>query len=86
MHSSFISKVEKARAYAGERFRMQIDDLHVAFHGENSEHEVTIHDGKWACSCDFFGTWDVCSHTMALERVLTGMVPQQETPALAAVS
>ena len=86
MHSSFISKVEKARAYAGERYRMQIDGLHVAFHGENSEHEVTIHDGHWACSCDFFRSWAVCSHTMALERVLAGMVPQQELPALATAS
>ena len=83
MHSSIIGKVEKARTYASERFRMQIDGLHVAFHGENSEHEVAISDGKWSCNCDFFLAWDVCSHTMALERVLEGMVPKQAIPALA---
>jgi len=50
----------------------------VVFHGENSDHDVALHDGKWSCTCDFFSTWSVCSHTMALERVLEGMVPQQE--------
>ena len=78
MQSSLIGKVEKAKAYAGERFRMQIDALHVKFHGENSDHEVAIADGRWQCTCDFFENWDVCSHTMALERVLEGMVPRQE--------
>ncbi|MFN8506841.1 MAG: hypothetical protein U0547_04670 [Dehalococcoidia bacterium] len=83
MQSSLISKVEKARAYAGERHRMQIDGLHVSFHGENSDHEVTIRDSRWHCNCDFFEGWQVCSHTMALERVLKGMVPAQEVAALA---
>jgi hypothetical protein len=86
MQSSLISKVEKARAYAGERYRMQIDGLHVAFHGENSDHEVSIAAGEWSCNCDFFESWHVCSHTMALERVLAGMVPQQEMAPLAATA
>ncbi|MBI2767504.1 MAG: hypothetical protein HYX53_16535 [Chloroflexi bacterium] len=78
MHSSLIGKVEKAKTYAQERHRMQIDGLHVSFHGENSDHEVAIKDGAWSCNCDFFASWQVCSHTMALERVLSGMVPQQQ--------
>ncbi len=83
MQSSLISKVEKAKVYAGERHRMQIDGLHVSFHGENSDHDVSFSDGKWRCNCDFFSSWDVCSHTMALERVLAGMVPERETAAVA---
>jgi hypothetical protein len=83
MQSSLIGKVEKAKAYSTERHRMQIDGLHVNFHGENSDHEVTIQDGQWSCNCDFFRDWDVCSHTMALERVLEGMVPRQELMATA---
>ena len=83
MQSSLIGKVEKARTYARERHRMQIDGLHVSFHGENSDHEVSIADGKWSCTCDFFASWQVCSHTMALERVLEGMVPRQRMPELA---
>jgi len=83
MQSSLIGKVEKAKVYAGERHRMKIDGLHVAFHGENSDHEVAIEDGKWRCNCDFFVAWAICSHTMALERVLEGMVPAQDLEALA---
>jgi len=82
MQSSLIGKVEKAKVYAQERHRMHVDDLQVSFHGENSDHEVTLHDGKWSCNCDFFTTWTVCSHTMALERILEGMVPKQELEAL----
>lgn len=78
MQSSLIGKVEKARVYAGERHRMQIDGLHVAFHGENSDHEVAFSDGAWHCNCGFFGEWATCSHTMALARVLAGMVPAQK--------
>lgn len=79
MQSSLIGKVEKAKVYARERHRMQIDGLHVAFQGENSDHEVELHDGQWRCNCDFFRSWDTCSHTMALARVLEGMVPPVET-------
>ena len=83
MQSSLIGKIEKSKVYARERHRMQIDGLHVRFAGENSEHEVGLVDGKWTCTCDFFAAWDVCSHTMALERVLDGMVPRQVVPATA---
>ncbi len=84
MQSSLIGKVEKAKVYAGERHRMQVEGLQVNFHGENAEHQVTLSDGAWACTCDFFANWSVCSHTMALERVLEGMVPKQPLPVLAA--
>lgn len=78
MHSSLIGKVEKARVYANERHRMQVQNLQVRFHGENSEHDVRLTNGAWSCTCDFFGDWNVCSHTMALERILEGMVPKQQ--------
>jgi hypothetical protein len=86
MQSSLIGKVEKAKVYARERHRMQVDGLHVNFSGENADHQVSLSDGQWSCTCDFFADWSVCSHTMALERVLEGMVPRQPLPALAAVA
>ena len=85
MHSSLIGKVEKAKVYAGERHRMRVEQLQVSFHGDNADHRVSLVDGAWTCTCDFFEGWRVCSHTMALERVLAGMVPQQPT-ALASAS
>lgn len=85
MHSSIIGKIEKARVYATERHRVRFEELRVTFAGENGNHDVTLRDGTWACTCDFFRDWTVCSHTMAMERILEGMVPRQELPETAAV-
>lgn len=74
MQSGLIGKVEKAKAYASERHRITVDDLHVAFHGENGDHQVAMSGGRWSCNCEFFSRWAVCSHTMALEHMLEGMV------------
>ena len=78
MNSSVIGKIEKAKLYAHERTRMKVSQLAVAFHGENGDHEVTLSNGRWQCTCDFYATGHgACAHTMALERVLEGMlVPQ----------
>lgn len=78
LNSSLIGKIEKARRYAEERERrIQFDALTVRFHGENDDHEVRLDGARWSCSCDFFRGWDVCCHTMALERVLDGMLPRE---------
>ena len=83
MNSSLIGKVQKAREYATERHRMQIEQLEVRFQGDNSDHQVSLGEGSWSCTCDFFKDWHVCSHTMALERILDGMVPRLALPATA---
>ena len=77
MNSSLIGKIEKAKRYADEKSRIQITALRVHFDGENSPHEIGLEDGRWHCTCDFFSGWGVCSHTMALERVLDGMLPRE---------
>lgn len=81
MHSSLIGKVEKAKVYARERDRIRFDAFAVTFRGENSDHVVSLQNGAWNCNCDFFSSWQVCSHSMALEKVLEGMVPTQPLPA-----
>ena len=75
MNSSVIGKIEKAKRYSQERQRMQFTDLSVAFEGDNDRHRVSFSDQKWHCSCDFFAGYGACAHTMALERVLEGMLP-----------
>ena len=75
MNSSVIGKIEKARLYARERSRMKVSELAVQFHGENGDHEVNTGRQRLDCSCDFFATGHgACAHTMALERVLEGML------------
>ena len=75
MNSSVIGKIEKAKRYAQERNRMHVTALGVDFEGENDNHKVTFSDEKWHCTCDFFAGYGACAHTMALERVLEGMLP-----------
>ncbi len=76
MNSGLIGKIEKARRYAQERDRMHVRGLLVEFEGENDRHEVSLDQEKWRCSCEFFAGWGGCAHTMALERVLEGMLPR----------
>ncbi len=75
MNSSLIGKIEKAKRYAQERDRIRFTGLSVNFHGENADHRVEMSGEKWRCTCDFFAGYGSCAHTMALERILEGMLP-----------
>jgi hypothetical protein len=78
MDSGMIGKIHKAKQYAQERDRIEFTQFSVVFRGENNNHEITFDNGRWSCECSFFASHDVCSHTMALERILSGMVSTQE--------
>ena len=77
MQSSLIGKIEKAKRYAQEKERITFSQLSVKFHGENDDYNISYKDGKWHCSCHFFSSWGLCSHTMALERILGNMLPEE---------
>lgn len=75
MDYGMISKIEKAKIYSSERERIRFDSLRVHVTGDNNaDHLVEYHAGKWNCDCGFFSTRGVCSHTMAIERILADMV------------
>ena len=76
MNSGLIGKIEKAKRYAQERTRIHVRGLQVDFDGENDRHEVTLDDDTWRCNCDFFTGWGACAHTMALERIMEGILPR----------
>ena len=76
MNSSLIGKIEKAHRYAQERDRFSFSELRVVVRGDNDAHEVSLSNGRWHCPCDFFAGWATCSHTMAVEHLLEGMVPE----------
>lgn len=81
MQSSLIGKIEKAKRYAQERDRMSFSRFSVNFRGEHDSYIVNYDSGQWKCTCNFFSQWGLCSHTMALERILEGMLPdKQEIP------
>jgi len=83
MDSGMIGKILKAKQYAEERDRIEFTQFSVVFRGENNDHEVTYANKGWYCQCNFFASHGVCSHTMALERVLGNMLCPQKEPALA---
>ncbi len=70
MDYGMIGKIKKAKQYAHERERIQIDTLKVTFDGKNNPHQVQFENGEWQCDCDFFKTRGRCSHTIALEKIL----------------
>ncbi len=76
MDYGMIGKIEKAKRYAEERERIKFDSFQATFEGTNNPHSVKFKDGTWKCDCDFFITRGVCSHTMALERILAKMLPE----------
>ena len=77
MQSSIIGKIEKAKRYAEEKDRVTFSELAVKFRGENSDYDTSYKDGEWRCTCSFFSKWGLCVHTMALEKILTDMLPPE---------
>lgn len=80
MDSSIISKMEKAKRYVQERNRVSFSQLEAEFHGEHDTYHLSYRDGHWNCSCHFFASRAVCSHTMALQKLLSEMLPKGTLP------
>lgn len=78
MDYGMIGKIEKAKYYAEERERIKFESLRARINGDNNAHVVSYENGEWHCDCDFFQSRHVCSHTMAMERILTNMVEMGE--------
>ena len=78
-----VSDVEKAKLYSEEPQRIHFNTFEVTFDGDNNPHH-TRYDAAhgWGCDCSFFHSRGVCSHTMAMERVLKGMIAVQPSPVL----
>jgi hypothetical protein len=77
MQSSLIGKIEKAKRYAQETDRITFSEFSVKFRGEHDSYVTSLKEGKWHCTCTFFSNWKICSHTMAMEKVLEKMLPPE---------
>ena len=75
MDSGMIGKIQKAKRYAEEPERICFEQFRLTFRGTNSQHTVSYAQGIWKCTCNFFAARGICSHTMAIERVLGVMLP-----------
>ncbi len=76
MYSSLVRKIEKARSYAEQPERVQFTQWKAEFRGDNGNHTVSYEAGKWNCSCNYFAGHGTCSHTMAMNMILNGMVSE----------
>jgi hypothetical protein len=77
MHSDLARKIEKARHYAEEPKRIQLQELKAKFVGENDSHQISLKDGQWNCSCSFFRSWKTCAHIMTAQKLLDPMLPKE---------
>ncbi len=71
MDSAMIAKISKAREYASEPERITFSDFTVLFTGKHQTYKVGFEHGAWTCECDFFAQRGVCSHVMAVEKVVS---------------
>jgi len=78
MEPGLVSKIYKARMYAEDRDRFSFNSLEMRFQGKNRDHTIKLADGKWSCTCEYFGARTWCSHTLATQRLLKGMVIEPE--------
>jgi hypothetical protein len=81
-----VSDVEKAKKYASQPQRITFLSFNAGFRGDHNEYTINYDDGQWSCDNPYFVTHGVCSHTMAMERLLKGQVKpnvpaKQEVPA-----
>jgi hypothetical protein len=78
MDSGMIGKIQKAKRYAQELDRITFNEFQVTFRGNHDTYKITYDQGQWSCGCNFFAKRGVCSHTMALERILGVMLAPEE--------
>ena len=74
-----VSDVEKATRYADEKDRIQFQSFQVSIKGNNGDHGVGYDHGTWSCDSNSFRLRGVSSHTIAMERLLKGMLAEEPT-------
>jgi len=70
-----VSDVEKSKRYAEDSdSRITFQAFEASFVGGHNTYTITYKDGTWDCNNPYFQNRGVCSNTMAMERILKGMV------------
>ncbi|MCC6179193.1 MAG: hypothetical protein IT305_28125 [Chloroflexi bacterium] len=77
MNSSLIGKIQKANLYAREPDRVTFTEFSTTFRGENASHVVAFRNQQWKCDCHFFSTNGICSHVMAIQKLMGDMLPEE---------
>jgi hypothetical protein len=76
-----VSDVEKAKSYAEDlENRVRFVAFNAQFRGGHNDYTINYEDGVWHCDNPYFTSHGVCSNTMAMERILKGMVKPLTMP------
>jgi hypothetical protein len=75
MQSSLIGKIQKANMYAREPERVALREIGAKFRGEHDTYDLSYRDGSWGCSCNSFPASGICSHVMAMQKLVGAMLP-----------
>jgi hypothetical protein len=76
--ATMIAQIDKSRQYAEEPDRIHFVSVKAVLKGNHHNHVVTYDKGEWHCDCHVFETRGLCSHVMAMERILKGWVDYAE--------
>ena len=71
---NIVSDVKKAKRYSEEIDRIKIISFEANFKGDNKDHTVSYNDGIWNSTSSYFKTHGIGAYTMAMERILEGLV------------
>jgi hypothetical protein len=70
MDTGLVSRIIKARQYAQERERIEFTHFEAKFKGEHNTYQVNYDESHWHCTCEEAVRTGVCSHIMAMEKIL----------------
>ena len=76
MDTSLVRKMEKAKDYAAQQGRVTLMQCQATFRGDNSDHEISYESGEWSCSCYYFTSRRECTHTMAMQLMLSNLMKE----------
>lgn len=71
---NIVSDVKKAKRYSEEQDRLRAIAFEAAFEGDNKTHMVSYDNGVWDSTSNYFKAHGVGAFTMAMERIMEGMV------------
>ncbi len=77
MNSSLIGKIEKAKRYVKEPDRITLNSFEAGFQGDHDEYKISLKENHWNCSCHFFAMHGLCSHTLAAQKILQELLPDE---------
>ena len=73
---------QKLRSTSGHNQwnRITLSQFEAKCQGEHDNYHLSYTDGRWNCSCNFFGSWGVCTHAMAFQKLMSDMLPTGTLP------